>query len=64
MMQRTFKDAYEAEQKLKDSDVEKVNILIKRLSKPTLTPYLDNVINFLEDTITKLEQQIEQQEQE
>ncbi len=63
-MQRTFKDAYEAEQKLKDSDVEKVNILIKRLSKPTLTPYLDNVINFLEDTITKLEQQIEQQEQE
>jgi hypothetical protein len=63
MMQRTFKEAYEQEQQNINSDADKVNILIKRLNKPILNPYLDNIIKFLEDTIDKLEQQIEEQEQ-
>lgn len=55
MMENTFKEAYEEEQEKINSDVEKVNILLKRLTKPTLTPYLDNVINHLETLINKIE---------
>jgi predicted enzyme involved in methoxymalonyl-ACP biosynthesis len=62
MMENTFKEAYEEEQKLLNSDIEKVNILIKRLSKPILTPYLDDIINHLETLINKIENQTEQEE--
>ncbi len=64
MMENTFKEAYEAEQQNINSDADKVNILIKRLNKPVLNPYLDNIIKFLEDTIDKIEEQIEEEEQE
>jgi translation elongation factor EF-1beta len=56
MIENTFKEAYEEEQQKINSDVEKVNILLKRLSKPELTPYLVNVINHLETLINRIEE--------
>jgi len=56
MLQRTFKKAYEKEQIKKNSDIEKVDILIKRLSKPIFNPYLTNIINHLETLISKIEE--------
>ena len=57
MIENTFKEAYEEEQNNKNGDIERVNILLKRLTKPTLNPYLTNVINHLETLINKIEQQ-------
>ena len=57
MIENTFKEAYEEEQNNKNGDIERVNILLKRLTKPTLNPYLTNVINNLETLINKIEQQ-------
>jgi hypothetical protein len=59
MMQNTFKEAYEQEQQNINSDIEKVDILLKRLSKPIFNPYLTNIINHLETLINKIEQQQE-----
>lgn len=56
LLQRTFKKAYEEEQIKKNSDIEKVDILLKRLSKPIFNPYLTNVINHLETLISKIEE--------
>ena len=60
LLQRTFKKAYEEEQIKKNSDIEKVDILLKRLSKPILNPYLTNVINHLETLISKIEEKEKQ----
>jgi hypothetical protein len=57
ILQRTFKEAYEEEQIKKNNDIEKVDILLKRLSKPIFNPYLNNVINHLETLISKIEEQ-------
>jgi hypothetical protein len=63
MMENTFKEAYEEEQKNINSDIEKVDILLKRLTKPIFNPYLTNIINHLETLISKIEEQEEQEEQ-
>ena len=60
LLQRTFKKAYEEEQIKKNSDIEKVDILLKRLTKPIFNPYLTNVINHLETLISKIEEQEKQ----
>jgi hypothetical protein len=60
MMEKTFKEAYEEEQKKINSDVEKVDILLKRLTKPIFNPYLTNIINHLETLISKIEEQEKQ----
>ncbi len=60
LLQRTFKKAYEEEQIKKNSDIEKVDILLKRLTKPILNPYLTNVINHLETLISKIEEKEKQ----
>ena len=57
ILENTFKKAIEEEQIKKNGDIERVNILLKRLTKPILTPYLDNVINHLETLINKIEEQ-------
>lgn len=56
MIENTFKEAYEEEQIKKNSDIEKVDILLKRLTKPIFNPYLTNVINHLETLINRIEQ--------
>jgi hypothetical protein len=56
MLQRVFKKAYKQEQINKNSDIEKVDILLKRLTKPIFNPYLSNVINHLETLISKIEE--------
>ena len=60
LLQRTFKKAYEEEQNKKNSDIEKVDILLKRLTKPIFNPYLTNVINHIETLISKIEEQEKQ----
>ncbi len=60
MMEKTFKEAYEEEQEKINNDVEKVNILLKRLTKPIFNPYLTNIINHLETLISKIEEQEKQ----
>jgi hypothetical protein len=60
MMEKTFKEAYEEEQEKINSDVEKVDILLKRLTKPIFNPYLTNIINHLETLISKIEEQEKQ----
>lgn len=57
MMKETFKKAYEEEQIKKDGDIERVNILLKRLTKPILNPYLTNIIKHFETIIDKIEEQ-------
>jgi hypothetical protein len=60
MMKNTFKEAYEEEQENINSDIERVDILLKRLTKPIFNPYLTNVINHLETLISKIEEQEKQ----
>lgn len=57
ILEKAFKKAYEEEQIKKNGDIERVNILLKRLTKPILNPYLTNVINHLETLINKIEEQ-------
>lgn len=57
MMKETFKKAYEEEQIKKDGDIERVNILLKRLTKPILNPYLESIIKHFETIIDKIEEQ-------
>ena len=56
MMKETFKKAYEEEQIKRNSDNERVDIFIKRLSKPTLNPYLEGIIKHFESIIDKIEE--------
>ena len=60
MMKETFKKAYEEEQIKKDSDNERVDILIKKLTKPTLNPYLEGIIKHFEIIIDKIEEKQKQ----
>ena len=60
ILKKTFEEAYEEEQNKKNSDIEKVDILLKRLTKPIFNPYLTNVINHLETLISKIEEQEKQ----
>ena len=60
ILKKTFEEAYEEEQNKKNSDIEKVDILLKRLSKPIFNPYLTNVINHIETLISKIEEQEKQ----
>lgn len=57
MIENTFKEAYEEEQIKKDGDIERVNILLKRLTKPILNPYLESIIKHFETIIDKIEEQ-------
>ena len=56
MMRETFKKAYEQEQIKKNSDNERVDILIKRLTKPEMNIYLEGIIKYFETIIDKLEE--------
>ena len=60
ILKKTFEEAYEEEQNKKNSDIEKVDILLKRLTKPIFNPYLSNVINHLETLISKIEEKEKQ----
>jgi len=62
ILQRTFKEAYEEEQNKKNGDIEKVDILLKRLTKPIFNPYLSNVINHIETLISKIEEKEKEKE--
>ena len=55
ILNNAFKDAYEEEQIKINNDNKKVEILLNRLLKPNITPYLDDVIRHLENLINKIE---------
>jgi hypothetical protein len=54
VLNKAFKEAYEEEEIKINSDVEKVNILLNRLSKPDINPFLDVIINHSEKLISKI----------
>jgi hypothetical protein len=56
MMNEIFQNAYDEEQVKKDSDNKRVEELINRLSKPTVRPYIDDIIKNLSDIIDKIEE--------
>ena len=56
MMKETFKKAEEQEQIKKNSDNERVDFFIKRLTKPILNPYLEGIIKHFETIIDKIEE--------
>ena len=56
MMKETFKKAEEQERIKKNSDTERVEILLKRLTRPTLNPYLESIIKYFENIIDKIEE--------
>ena len=56
MMKETFKKAEEQERIKKNSDTERVDILIKRLKKPEMNPYLQSIIKYFEGIIDKIEE--------